>query len=170
VASYFSRETSSLSLRLVSPGLEVINPRILSTQSFINKNKPQSSDQIIEKSQSLSLSYNLQPALPPQPTISKEDKGCAENRIGSEVSTAREEYTISTPIDHQVYKTADSGNREFLESKEYGPDRNYEDPTQVPRGTQGRYRILYKNRVSTTYTEGSMLGIEESCLRLRARK
>ncbi|CEJ58338.1 hypothetical protein PMG11_06997 [Penicillium brasilianum] len=133
VASCFSRETSSLSSRSVSQGLEVIDPRILSAHSF-NKNEPQSSDQVTEKPPSLSLSYYLQPALPPQPTSSKEDEGCAENRIGGEVSAAQEECTIPAPIDHQADKTAESGNKKALESKEYGPDRNYEDPTQVSRG------------------------------------
>jgi hypothetical protein len=135
VASCFSRKTSSLSSRSTSPGLDVIDPRILGAQSFTNENEPQSSDQVTEKWQSLSLSHKLQPILPPQPTTSQQNKGCSGNKMGGIATVAREECVIPNPLNYQAHKKEDSGDDDSLDSKEYRPDPNCED-FQVASGNE----------------------------------
>jgi hypothetical protein len=56
MASCFSRESSS-----TSPGLGVIDPRIIGAQNFIDEEEPQSSNLVTGKSQSLSHTLDGHP-------------------------------------------------------------------------------------------------------------
>jgi hypothetical protein len=149
VASCFSRKTSSFSSRSTSPGLDVIDPRILGAQSFTNDNEPQSSEQVTEKSQSRSLSHNLQRILPPQPTINHHNKGYSGNNLGGKAIVVRDELGIPNPFSHQAHKRGDSGDDDSLDLKEYHADPNHKDSAKVASGNErAQSHLMRESHVS----------------------
>lgn len=129
VVSYFSAANSPLSSRPTTPGLDVIDPRILEPFDFGKENEPQPCD-ITAKlgshtscvnefdNSNRSLNDILQPVLPAPTIISEQAVMCTGDEVGENINAAREECTASILFSHHPTTVEDDGRNDLFAEAE----------------------------------------------------